>query len=195
MMLASDATASWPTCCVNRRPSALPHNAASARSRLPPPHRAIVAFLNSSATRKALGTDALPATYTLISAAVHAAFDSTGDQLRDAAPHVGQLLDRGVRVLVFAGAYDLVCNWVGNERMTRALAWHGQDAFGAEALHEWEVDGEKVGKARSWGSLTFASVYAAGHMVSGWLYKRAIWIRKLTGGVAFRCPMTSRRRR
>ena len=129
-------------------------------------HRAITAFLNSNATRKTIGTDALPKQYTIMSPGVGEVFILAGDIQRDAAPHVGQLLDRGVRVLVFAGAYDLGCNWVGNEWMTRALAWHGQDGFGAEALREWEVDGEKAGKARSWGALTFASVYGAGHMVS-----------------------------
>ncbi|KAJ7288107.1 Alpha/Beta hydrolase protein [Mycena rebaudengoi] len=48
--------------------------------------------------------------------------------------YVAALLERNVRVLVYAGSYDWVCNWVGNERWTLALEWSGQIAFHAEPL-------------------------------------------------------------
>lgn len=108
----------------------------------------------------------MPANYTAVSLAVGMRFLLDGDGQRDAHPYLGQLLDRGVRALVLAGAYDLGCNWVGNERMSRALDWYGKEAFNGEALGEWEVEGKKAGKMRTWGPLAFASVYGAGHMVS-----------------------------
>ena len=131
-----------------------------------PSRRLVTAFLNSSAKRKMLNTDSLPVEYKIVNVDVGMRFRAAGDPERKTMSYIGQLLDRGVRVLVVAGAYDLVCNWVGNERMSRALEWHGQDAFGAQPLGEWEVEGETAGRVRSWGALTFASVYAAGHMVS-----------------------------
>lgn len=51
--------------------------------------------------------------------------------------------------------------------MSRALDWYGTEAFNEETLGEWEVEGKKAGKLRTWGPLSFASVYGAGHMVSG----------------------------
>jgi carboxypeptidase C (cathepsin A) len=86
--------------------------------------------------------------------------------LHEAAPYTAQLLERGVRVLLYAGSYDLICNWVGNEIMSRSLEWTGQDAYGKAEMKEWMVDGRKAGKVRSYGPLTFATIYAAGHLVS-----------------------------
>jgi cathepsin A (carboxypeptidase C) len=60
----------------------------------------------------------------------------------------------------------LSSNHVGNYRWTAALKWSGHDAFNQEELREWKVDGEVAGKTRSANGLTFATVDAAGHMVS-----------------------------
>jgi carboxypeptidase C (cathepsin A) len=32
--------------------------------------------------------------------------------------------------MMFAGAEDLICNYVGIERMIEALHWHGETGFG-----------------------------------------------------------------
>lgn len=131
----------------------------------------IAFYLNSSATRALLHTDAQPPSFESISWPVNHAFINGGDMLRDSAPHIGQLLDRGVRTPVYAGAYDLICSWFGTEATTRALEWHGQTQFEKQEMGEWKVEGVKAGLTRSWGDLTFASVYAAGHMV------RMLWYR------------------
>lgn len=81
--------------------------------------------------------------------------------------YVSELLERGVRVLIYAGTYDWIGNWVGNERWTMAMEWSGQEGFRAQELKEWTIDGERAaGKFRSYRNLTFATIYAAGHMVS-----------------------------
>ena len=49
--------------------------------------------------------------------------------------------------------------------MTLALEWTGQDAFVAEPLRDWTVDGKVAGVMRSAGAFTFATIYGAGHMV------------------------------
>jgi len=89
------------------------------------------------------------------------------------------LLEGGVRVLIYAGDVDFICNWIGNKAWTKELPWTGKAAYNAEADTEWvyvdEVAGsvQQVvgGKARTAmaaegaGSLTFLQVYEAGHMV------------------------------
>lgn len=99
---------------------------------------------------------------------------------------MAELLQRGVRVLVYVGescslcssrvavmlsarrdigAYDWVCNWVGNLAWTTALEWPGHRAFASSELREWTVDGERAGLTKREGVLTYATVDAAGHMV------------------------------
>lgn len=55
---------------------------------------------------------------------------------------------------------------VGNQKWTLDLDWTGNAAYNAEKDHDWVVDGKVAGITRSANGLTFASVYAAGHMVS-----------------------------
>lgn len=49
--------------------------------------------------------------------------------------------------------------------MALAVEWSGQATFNSRQLREWEYNGATVGKTRSAGNLTFATVYGAGHMV------------------------------
>lgn len=99
-------------------------------------------------------------------------------------PYIAQLLERGIRVLIYVGTYDMACNWVclislisdwrhpnsvlfmqvGNERMTLALEWSGQEAFVSQPMRDWFVNDIVVGRTRSWKGLTFATIDGAGHM-------------------------------
>ncbi|KAF8060764.1 serine carboxypeptidase [Lyophyllum atratum] len=132
-----------------------------------PVTRNISRYLNTPSTRALLGVDPhAPHPYSLCSPPVSLAFSATLDAQRPSTPlHVSALLERGVRVLVYAGTYDLICNWVGNERWTRALAWSGKREFGGEEMRGWEVGGRRVGGVRRWGGLAFVTVEGAGHMV------------------------------
>jgi hypothetical protein len=70
-----------------------------------------------------------------------------------------------VRVLIYAGTYDLACNFVGNDRVARDLEWHGQKKFSAQPLRNWFVNGQPAGETRAFGGLTFATLRDAGHQV------------------------------
>jgi len=43
--------------------------------------------------------------------------------------HIPELLDRGVKVLLFAGDQDLICNHIGVERVPRNLHWSGASSW------------------------------------------------------------------
>ena len=75
------------------------------------------------------------------------------------------MLEDGVRGLIYAGDQDLICNWLGNRRWVDALQWSGADAWSGEKDSEWSVDGAKAGLVHESGSLAFAKIYGAGHMV------------------------------
>ncbi|ESK93491.1 hypothetical protein Moror_1683 [Moniliophthora roreri MCA 2997] len=125
-------------------------------------------YLSDPKVRDELGVDhhpAIPTNFTRTSFAVHDAFDRSLDILHESTAYIGALLERGVRVLIYVGTYDWICNWVGNERWTLELEWSGKQGFGRQELREWLVDGKRAGRTRSWGNFTFATVDAAGHMV------------------------------
>jgi carboxypeptidase C (cathepsin A) len=129
-------------------------------------HRVISHFLDRPDIRATLGVDPLvPENFSSCSATVSAAFGAAQDGLRGSVDYVGALLARQVRVLIYVGTYDWICNWIGNEAWTLALDWHGQQDFAALPLREWHVDGHVAGKTRSAHGLTFATIDAAGHMV------------------------------
>jgi len=130
-------------------------------------NRNISAYLNAPSTRALLGVDpsldSLP--FSSCSVLVGTSFTLSHDQLRTSHLHVAALLERDIRVLVYVGTYDWMCNWIGNERWTLELEWSGHDEFAAEELREWIVDNERVGLTRGRGGLVYAAVEGAGHMV------------------------------
>ncbi|EMD36610.1 hypothetical protein CERSUDRAFT_124360 [Gelatoporia subvermispora B] len=126
--------------------------------------KSISGFLDRADVRHTLGVDPSVGNFSSCSDNVNAAFHARGDQMFPTQYYIGALLERGVRALIYVGANDWICNWVGNERMTLGLEWTGQDAFVGQSLREWEVDGKAAGLTRSAGPFTFATIFNAGHM-------------------------------
>lgn len=132
-----------------------------------------------------LGVDASVGNFTSCSNKVGYAFAETMDiNTHQTQFYVAELLERGIRALIYVGTYDWICNWVGqfipvgserqldshspqvgNERFTLAMEWSGQSKFAAQELRQWTVDGHKAGVTRSAEGLTFATIDGAGHMV------------------------------
>ena len=92
-------------------------------------------------------------------------FDAHLDAARPTYLYVAALLERNVKVLIYAGVADWICNWVGNERWTLALDWTGREEFSSKKLREWYVGDKVAGMTRSARGLTFATILEAGHMV------------------------------
>ncbi|THH23117.1 hypothetical protein EUX98_g8062 [Antrodiella citrinella] len=124
----------------------------------------ISTYLNTSYMRTTLGVDPAVGDYFFASWDVNTAFEESMDGAFPSQYYVAALLERGVRVLVYVGDVDLVCNWIGNERMTLGLEWTGQHEFTALPLRKWTVDGGAAGLTRSFGPLTFVTISDAGHM-------------------------------
>ena len=123
-------------------------------------------YLNRKDIRKTLGIDESFGNYSQISLEVNSAFWAAGDGFHQTQHYVAELLERGVRVLIYAGEFDFVCNWIGNERWTLDLPWSGQEGFIDVPLREWHVDGGVAGKTRSFKNFAFATIRGAGHLVS-----------------------------
>ncbi|KAL0955699.1 hypothetical protein HGRIS_001920 [Hohenbuehelia grisea] len=125
----------------------------------------IAEYLSKPSIQTLLGVDpAVTGNFSVANMTVNAIFARNLDHLHPTSDHISALLEHGVRVLVYVGSYDWICNWVANERSTLDLEWSGQSVFASQELREWKVGGRHAGVTRSAKGLTFASIYAAGHM-------------------------------
>lgn len=89
-----------------------------------------------------------------------------GDWCFDAKPYLAQLLDEfGVKVLIYYGEDDWVCNWRGGEAWTEEMRWNFQDQFLNAAYAPWSLNLTQVGLMRHFGNLFFLKVKNAGHRV------------------------------
>jgi carboxypeptidase C (cathepsin A) len=123
-------------------------------------------YLDLPSTRALLGVDlSITSNFSSCNYDVLGAFRTAQDGYHQTYTHISELLERGVRALIYVGTYDWICNWIGNERWTLKMPWTGQEAFASQPLREWQIDGQVVGRTRSANGLTFATVDGAGHMV------------------------------
>ncbi|KEG15519.1 putative serine carboxypeptidase (CBP1), putative,serine peptidase, Clan SC, Family S10 [Trypanosoma grayi] len=125
-------------------------------------------FMNRGDVQKALGADPQP--WESCNMSVNLMFAI--DWLKNFNYTIPALLEDGVRVMIYAGDMDFICNWIGNKNWTLAMQWPGQDAFNAAADVPFATpDGTVAGLIRSVATDTsplhfsFVQVYNAGHMV------------------------------
>ncbi|XP_027911762.1 serine carboxypeptidase-like [Vigna unguiculata] len=119
-------------------------------------------LLNMQKVKSALGvSDDLG--YALCSLDVR--FAMMEDWMKNLEVGIPDLLEEGMKVLVYAGEEDLICNWLGNSRWVEAMQWSGQKAFQISPTGKFVVDGAEAGSLNSYGPLTFLKVHGAGHMV------------------------------
>ncbi|KAG9317128.1 Alpha/Beta hydrolase protein [Chiua virens] len=131
-----------------------------------PEDAAIKEFLNRPDTRTMLGAES-PGEWDLCSSEVGRNFVSHLDKWsHHTQDYVAALLERGIRVLIYAGTYDWQCNWVANKLWVEKLEWTGNEAYKQQTWKSWVVHGNAAGGTKTSGNLTFASVYGAGHMMS-----------------------------
>jgi carboxypeptidase C (cathepsin A) len=75
------------------------------------------------------------------------------------------ILASGVRVIVYSGMLDLICNYVGGAMWTAGMKWPGQNGFVNTPYHDWKVGSQVAGHVKSYQSFTWLEVEGAGHMV------------------------------
>ncbi|XP_027163790.1 serine carboxypeptidase-like [Coffea eugenioides] len=118
-------------------------------------------FLNQKTVRNALGVGDLD--FVSCSPTVYQAM--LVDWMRNLEAGIPALLEDGIKLLVYAGEYDLICNWLGNSRWVHAMEWSGQNEFKSSPEVPFVVDSSEAGLLKNHGPLSFLKVHDAGHMV------------------------------
>ena len=122
-------------------------------------------FLNARATQQQLGVNAKRGSCNLVA---NIAFQH-GWMLKFHT-EIPFVLGDGVKVSVYAGGVDYVCNWLGNKKWTLALEWPRKAEFNTAANAAYSLNGKPVGRL---------------HSSNGFTSRRCSWL-------ATWCPWTSR---
>ncbi|XP_010493406.1 PREDICTED: serine carboxypeptidase-like 47 [Camelina sativa] len=118
-------------------------------------------FLNKENVRKALGVGNIE--FVSCSSTVYDAM--TKDWMINLEVKIPDLVNDGMNLLIYAGEYDFICNWLGNSRWVDQMNWSGQKDFKSAKNVPFLVDGKETGLLKNYGPLTFLKVHDAGHMV------------------------------
>ncbi|KAK0231348.1 peptidase S10 serine carboxypeptidase [Armillaria fumosa] len=122
-------------------------------------------YLDLPETRELLGVET-PYNFSACSSTVGQNFNVHMDKwVAPTQYYVAGLLDRGIRVLIYAGTYDWQCNWVANELWVDKLDWSGKKEYIEAQWEDWFVGDSKAGEIKQTPLLTFATIRGAGHMV------------------------------
>ncbi|KAG9239059.1 Alpha/Beta hydrolase protein [Amylocarpus encephaloides] len=143
-------------------------------------------YLNTAEFLAAIGS---PVNYTETNLQVWRAFQSTGDYERQSwVPDIANLLRSGVRVGFMYGDRDYICNWLGGEAISLAVAAQTSANYAsrfptagyAPIITNITYVG---GVVRQYGNLSFSRIYDAGHAVPSYQPETAfeVFARIMTG--------------
>lgn len=120
-------------------------------------------YLNTAFVQNALG---VRLNYTTSNSDIYYAFQSTGDFVySNFLADLEMILDRGVRVNLFYGDADYICNWPGGEAISLALNYSNTEEFAAAGYAPFVYNDIQYGEVREYGNLSFTVIYEAGHEV------------------------------
>lgn len=78
---------------------------------------------------------------------------------------VEKILESKIRVLVYNGDKDFICNWRGGLDWVNIVEWRGRKRFAGMKLKPWQLNQKAVGEIKRLENFTFLRIYDAGHMV------------------------------
>lgn len=123
----------------------------------------VTKFLRTNKVRQAFGVDTAAPKFEGCSNKVGKEFSKVSDYIIDTRPYVTSLLHSGIRVMIYVGTYDWICNFVGNERVFGSLKWSGLPDFRYQ-----QENNKQVWQGGLWwesGLLRYVRINGAGHMV------------------------------
>ena len=134
-------------------------------------------YLNDASVQAAIG---VPVNYTESTDTVSDVFQHTGDFARtDPIRDLASLLSKGVRIALLYGDRDYLCNWLGGEEVSFAIAaqTEGYSPFYSAGYADIVVNTTYIGGVvRQYGNLSFSRVYNAGHLVPAYQPETAFTI-------------------
>ncbi|KAF8639214.1 hypothetical protein AX17_001699 [Amanita inopinata Kibby_2008] len=132
-----------------------------------------VNFLQTASVKKQIGADVQ---YQECPNAPYEPFVTTGDDARTLLPELAALVDSKLKVLIWAGDADIICNWVGVQASVLSMSWYGQQTLQNTPLTNMTINNEAVAQIQNVDNYSFARVFAAGHEVPAFQPEAALEI-------------------
>merc|ERR1711908_97127 len=117
-------------------------------------------FLNAPEVQKSIGATKKWSSCNLV---VNKMFQN--DFMKNYHEKIPAMLKSGIRVMIYAGDVDYICNWLGNKKWTLAMEWPHKTEFNAASDAPYMVGNSQSGRLRTSNGFHFMQVYQAGHMV------------------------------
>ncbi|KAL3668942.1 hypothetical protein V7S43_006230 [Phytophthora oleae] len=136
-----------------------------------PRFSSVKAYLDQPEVREYLGVHPSRREWILLNATINGAFfgPPSYPALHSVVDKVSELLNAGLRVLMYVGAADLLCNVYATEATAKKFSWFGAAGFNAAKTRSYSTASgiKNAGSVRSFSLLTFVGIYNAGHMAPG----------------------------
>lgn len=107
-------------------------------------------------------------------------FTTTGDAARSSIPSLAKILNKGLRTIIWAGDRDFICNTLGGYRSIHAMDWKYATQFRAAKWRKLSFKGRPAGIYKTAGSLTYITVFNAGHEIPAYKPEFALEIFRQT---------------
>ncbi|TQN65798.1 Carboxypeptidase S1, partial [Colletotrichum shisoi] len=114
-------------------------------------------YLQKPEVVKAIGANS---SYQECAQAAYDKFTSTGDAQRSFLKKLQEVKNKDVRVLIWAGDADFICNYIGNYEVVKKV---GGEEFDKAETKAFNMDGKKKGEFKTVKNLSWLVVYEAGH--------------------------------
>ncbi|KZF19851.1 putative carboxypeptidase S1 [Xylona heveae TC161] len=129
----------------------------------PTPPTYFADYLNLPHVQDAIGVNL---NYTESNDEIYFAFQQTGDFVYpNFIEDLEYLLQQGLRVALYYGDADYICNWFGGQAVSLAVNYTHAEEFRAAGYEPFTVDDTEYGEVRQYGNFSFLRVYEAGHEV------------------------------
>eukprot|EP00405_Crypthecodinium_cohnii_P016139 CAMPEP_0206448680 /NCGR_PEP_ID=MMETSP0324_2-20121206/17620_1 /ASSEMBLY_ACC=CAM_ASM_000836 /TAXON_ID=2866 /ORGANISM="Crypthecodinium cohnii, Strain Seligo" /LENGTH=634 /DNA_ID=CAMNT_0053917877 /DNA_START=96 /DNA_END=2001 /DNA_ORIENTATION=- len=119
-------------------------------------------YLNTESIKEQLGVNKH---WMSCNMAVNLMFSLAGDWMHNYQTLIPDMLADNLKVLIYAGDVDYICNWLGNMKWTQKMEWDHKDDFNNAPNKDYTLDGKTVAKLRTSNNFSFMQVFNAGHMV------------------------------
>ncbi len=129
------------------------------------------AYLNKAEVQTALGVNMV---FSMVNVTVYESMQR--DWKTSMSPEVELALEQGVKVFLFFGTNDYVCNWMGGEYLADSLDWSGRTEYLKQEYKGWKVNGAEFAKVKGYKNLSLIQVYNAGHTI---FYKQRVFALEL----------------
>ncbi|KAG2123140.1 Alpha/Beta hydrolase protein [Suillus cothurnatus] len=103
-------------------------------------------------------------------------FIKTGDDARTWLPQLSALANSGLKILIWAGDADIICNWLGGHASVLAMDWYGNETLHNTPFTNMTINGKPIAAVQNVDNFSFARVYAAGHEVPAFQPQAALEI-------------------